>query len=60
MVRKAIWKTACILFAEREKEGSIQQKDYAIPASGKVMQGFQKMAKVYLSNSYKCKSGVSK
>ncbi|WP_342715855.1 stage IV sporulation protein SpoIVFA [Bacillus paramycoides] len=25
-----------------KKEGTIQQKDYAIPASGKVMQGFQK------------------
>ncbi|BAR74689.1 stage IV sporulation protein FA [Bacillus anthracis] len=25
-----------------KKEGNIQQKDYAIPASGKVMQGFQK------------------
>ncbi len=31
-----------------KKEGTIQQKDYAIPASGKVMQGFKKMAKVYL------------
>ena len=60
MVRKAIWKTARILFAEREKEGSIQQKDYAIPASGKVMQGFQKWPRCICPNSYKCKSGVSK
>ncbi len=42
MVRKAIWKTACILFAEREKRRKYSAKDYAIPASGKVMQGFQK------------------
>ena len=60
MVRKAIWKTARILFAEREKRRKYSAKDYAIPASGKVMQGFQKWPRCICPNSYKCKSGVSK
>ena len=29
-------------------------KDYAIPASGKVMQGFQKWPRCICTNSYKC------
>ena len=36
------------------KRRTIQQKDYAIPASGKVMQGFQKWPRCICSNSYKC------
>ena len=44
----------------RTRKKKYSQKDYAIPASGKVMQGFQKWPRCICPNSYKCKSGVSK
>ena len=38
-----------VFYSPNEKRRKYSAKNYAIPASGKVMQGFQKMVKVYLS-----------
>ena len=37
-----------------KKRRNDSAKDYAIPASGKVMQGFQKWPRCICTNSYKC------
>ena len=49
-----------VFYSPNEKRRKYSAKDYAIPASGKVMQGFQKWPRCICPNSYKCKSGVSK